>query len=247
MTSEVYNMDCMEYMKSIPDNFFDLAIVDPPYGINASNMNMGTNMNRKHGGYNSESVAQRIKKGRLNQGAGKLKNRTLNTMQCDWDFYPPSEQYFHELERVSKNRIIWGGNYFHLPPTRGILCWDKMQPWENFSQFELAWTSFDCPASIIHLSNTGGANKETKIHPTQKPIALYHWILKKFAKQGDKILDTHLGSGSSRIAAYKMGFDFYATEIDKDYFEAQEKRFKEACLQEIETPKGILKQMNLFE
>lgn len=247
MISEVYNMDCMEYMKSIPDKFFDLAVVDPPYGINAPNMTMGSNLNRKHGGYNNESTAQRIKKGRLNQEAGKLKNRALNTMQCDWDFYPPSEDYFRELERVSKNRIIWGGNYFQLPPTRGILCWDKMQPWENFSQFELAWTSFDCPAAIIHLSNTGGANKEIKIHPTQKPIALYHWVLKKFAKQGDRILDTHLGSGSSRIAACKMGFDFYATEIDKDYFQAQEKRFKEECLGEIDTPKGCLKQMNLFE
>ena len=192
----------MEYMKSIPDKFFDLAVVDPPYGINAPNMAMGSNLNRKHGGYNGESVAQRIKKGRLNQEAGKLKNRALNTMQCDWDFYPPSEDYFCELERVSKNRIIWGGNYFKLPPTRGILCWDKMQPWENFSQFELAWTSFDCPAAIIH---------------------------------------------SSRIAAYKMGFDFYATEIDKDYFLAQEKRFKDECLGEIDTPKGCLKQMNLFE
>ena len=150
-------------------------------------------------------------------------------MQCDWDFYPPSEDYFRELERVSKNRIIWGGNYFQLPPTRGILCWDKMQPWENFSQFELAWTSFDF-----------------KIHPTQKPIALYHWVLKKFAKQGDKILDTHLGSGSSRIAAYKMGFDFYATEIDKDYFQAQEKRFKKECLGEIVTIKGVLVQKTLF-
>lgn len=203
-------------------------------------------MNRKNGGYNGESVAQRLKKGRLNQGAGKLKSRTLNTMQCDWDFYPPSEEYFFELERVSKNRIIWGGNYFPLPPTRGILCWDKMQPWENFSQFELAWTSFDCPAAIIHLSNTGGANKECKIHPTQKPITLYHWIYKKFANPGDKILDTHLGSGSSRIAAYMMGLDFYATEIDKEYFDAQEKRFHKECLGEIETPKGVFIQQTLF-
>lgn len=247
MISEVYNMDCMEYLRTVPDKFFDLAVVDPPYGINAPNMTMGTNMNRKKGGYNNESVAQRLRKGRLNQGAGKLKNRALNTMNCDWDFSPPTEEYFCELERVSKNRIIWGGNYFSLPPTRGILCWDKMQPWENFSQFELAWTSFNCPAAIIHLSNTGGANKETKIHPTQKPVELYHWLFKKFARPGDKILDTHLGSGSSRIAAYKMGFDFYATEIDTNYFNEQEKRFKEVCLDEVETSKGILKQMSLFE
>lgn len=246
MVSEVYNMDCMEYMKSIPDKFFDLAVVDPPYGINAPNMTMGTNMNRKCGGYNGVSVAQRLKKGRLNQGAGKLKSRALNTMPCDWDFYPPSEEYFLELERVSKNRIIWGGNYFPLPPTRCILCWDKMQPWENFSQFELAWTSFDCPAAIIHLSNTGGANKDCKIHPTQKPVALYHWVYQKFANPGNKIFDSHLGSGSSRIAAYKMGFDFYATEIDKEYFCAQEKRFHKECLGEIETAKGVFIQETLF-
>ena len=241
-------MDCMDYMRAIPDKHFDLAIVDPPYGINAPNMTMGSNMNRKHGGYNGESVAQRLKKGRLrlkkgrlNQGAGKLKDRALNTMRCDWDFNPPSKEYFDELFRVSKNQVIWGGNYFHLPPTRGIVCWDKLQPWENFSQFELAWTSFDRPAAILRLSNTGGANKEAKIHPTQKPIALYHWKLKKFARPGDRILDTHLGSGSSRIAAYKMDFDFYGCEIDREYFEAAERRFQEECLDEIVTPKGVLK------
>ena len=170
MVSEVHNMDCMEYMRNIPDKFFELAVVDPPYGINAPNMSMGSNMNRRHGGYNGESIAQRLKRKRFNQGAGKLKNRALNTMQCDWDCHPPSKEYFEELFRISRNQVIWGGNYFSLPPTRGILCWDKMQPWKNFSQFELAWTSFDCPASIIHLSNTGGNNKESKIHPTQKPI-----------------------------------------------------------------------------
>lgn len=247
MVSEVYNIDCMEYMKSIPDKFFELAVVDPPYGINAPNMSMGTNLNRKRGGYNSQSVAQRLKKGRLNSGAGKLKNRALNTMPCDWDYSPPPRKYFDELFRVSRNQVIWGGNYFPLPPTRGALCWDKMQPWENFSQFELAWTSFDCPAAIIHLSNTGGANRGTKIHPTQKPVELYHWVFKKFANPGDKIFDSHLGSGSSRIAAYKMGFDFYATEINKQYFDAQEKRFKNECLGEIITPKGVLVQLTLFD
>ena len=234
-------------MKSIPNKFFDLAVVDPPYGINAPNMSMGTNLNRKRGGYNSQSVAQRLKKGRLNSGAGKLKNRALNTMPCDWDYSPPPRKYFDELFRVSRNQVIWGGNYFPLPPTRGVLCWDKMQPWENFSQFELAWTSFDCPAAIIHLSNTGGANRGTKIHPTQKPVELYHWVFKKFANPGDKIFDSHLGSGSSRIAAYKMGFDFYATEINKQYFDAQEKRFKNECLGEIITPKGVIVQLTLFD
>lgn len=117
----------------------------------------------------------------------------------------------------------------------------------EFSQFELAWTSFDCPAAIIHLSNTGGANKETKIHPTQKPKALYHWVFKKYANSGDKILDTHLGSGSSRIVAFKLGFDFYATEIDTEYFESQEKRFRSECFGEIKTKKGTLVQTSLFD
>ena len=186
--SEVYNTDCMEYMKSIPDKFFELAVVDPPYGLDKKSTH----------------------------GRGKLKDRSLNRGNIQkWDIRP-NQEYFDELFRVSRNQIIWGGNYFNLPPSRGIVCWDKMQPWENFSQVELAWTSFDCPASLIRLSNTGGANKETKIHPTQKPVALYHFLLKKFVRSGNRLLDTHLGSGSSRIAAYKMGFDFWGTEIDKN-------------------------------
>lgn len=245
--SEVYNIDCIDYMKNIPDEFFNLAIVDPPYGINAPNMSMGTHKTRKGDGYPGESVAQRIKKGRLNSGSGKLKNRALNTMSCDWDFNPPTEAYFNELFRVSKNQIIWGGNYFNLPPSRCIICWDKLQPWENFSQFELAWTSFDKPAALFRYSNTGGANTETKIHPTQKPVALYAWILRKYAQNGDKIIDTHLGSGSSRIAAYKLGFDFYATEINANYFNAQEKRFRNECFGEVELKSGrVAKQLQLF-
>lgn len=237
--SLVYNIDCMEYMKSIPDKFFDLAIVDPPYGINAPNMKMGETT-----GY--ESTATKLKKGRLNQGAGKLKNRALQMMPIEWDNAIPPQEYFDELFRVSKNQIIWGGNYFHLPPTRGMVCWDKMQPWDNFSQIELAWTSFDCPAKIVKISTTGGANAEKKIHPTQKPISLYAYLLRNFAKPGDKILDTHLGSGSSRIVAYKMGFDFYATEIYKGYFDTQEDRFKAACFGEIKTSKGTITQTSLF-
>lgn len=223
--SEVYNMDCMEYMKNIPDKFFDLAVVDPPYGINAANM------------ANTKSA-----RNRLQQGAEKLKNRVLQTLKKDWDFYPPEDNYFKELFRVSKEAIIWGGNYFNLPPTRCVICWDKMQPWPNFSQVEIAWTSFDSPAKIFKYDN----RTADKIHPTQKPIALYAWILKNYAKSGNKILDTHLGSGSNRIAAYKLGFDFYATEIDKDYFEAQEERFRCECFGEIKTEKGTLVQTSLF-
>lgn len=217
--SEVYNMDCMDYMKSIPDKHFELAIVDPPYGLDKKSTH----------------------------GRGKLKDRCLNRGNIQrWDIRP-DQSYFDELFRVSKNQIIWGGNYFNLPPTRCFVCWDKQQIWENFSQCELAWTSFNRPAKHVTISNRGGNRDINKFHPTQKPIELYTYLLRTFAQQKDKIFDTHLGSGSSRIAAYKMGFDFYATEIDKDYFEAQEDRFRRECLGEIKTPKGILKQRSLFD
>ncbi|MEG1839206.1 MAG: DNA methyltransferase [Bacteroidaceae bacterium] len=238
--SEVYNMDCMEYMKNIPDKFFDLAVVDAPYGINAPNMNMGSFKG-------IESTAEKLRKGRLNKGAGKLKDIALQTMPIAWDNGIPSKEYFDELFRVSKNQIIWGGNYFPLPPSRCIVCWDKMQPWDNFSQIELAWTSFDYPAKLFKYSTTGFRKGQKIIHPTQKPIPLYAYIFRQFANDGDKILDTHLGSGSSRIAAYKMGFDFYATEIDKEYFNAHEERFKLECFGEIKTSKGIITQTSLFE
>lgn len=246
--SEAYNIDCMEYMKNVPDKTYDLAIVDPPYGINAPLMDMGANLKRNGSRYRGESTASRIRKGRLDIDAGKLKDRGLNILSCNWDLCPPSKVYFEELFRVSKNQVIWGGNYFDLPPTRCIICWDKLQPWENFSQFELAWTSFDKPAAIFRYSNAGGVNKEQKIHPTQKPIQLYAWLIRKYARFNDKILDTHLGSGSSRIAAYKLGYDFYATEIDKDFFEAQNTRFKRECFGEIKLKDNrTAKQLSLFD
>lgn len=216
--SEVYNMDCMEYMKSVPDKFFELAVVDPPYGLDKKSTH----------------------------GRGKLKNRCLNRGNIQkWDIRP-SKGYFDELFRVSRNQIIWGGNYFPLPPTRCFVCWDKQQVWENFSQCEFAWTSFDKPAKHVTIPNRGGQADRNKFHPTQKPIELYAYQLHTFANPGDKILDTHLGSGSSRIAAYKMGFDFYGTEIDKEYFYSQEERFRRECLGEIKTSKGILVQQTLF-
>lgn len=228
MQSVVYNMDCMDYMRTLPDKAFDLAIVDPPYGILAPKMNMGSAPNRHgKGQYPGISTAERMRRVRRDSGAGKLKNRALNTMKCDWDDAPPTQEYFDELFRVSRNQIIWGGNYFPLPPTRGIVCWDKQQPWENFSQWEMAWTSFDCPAKLISLSNTGGRNDEQKIHPTQKPVRLYEWLLTKFARGGELILDTHVGSGSSRIACAELGFGFVGCEIDKTYWELQEKRFRD--------------------
>mgnify|MGYP001501835817 CR=1 FL=1 len=221
----LHNDDCMNIMAGLPANAFDLAICDPPYGINAPNMQMGTNLNRKgKGQYPGESTATKLKKGRLNGGGGKLKDRALNTMSCDWDYEKPTADYFKELFRVSKNQIIWGGNYFDLPPTRCIICWDKLQPWDNFSQWEMAWTSFDKPAKMYKKSNTGGSNSEIKIHPTQKPVALYGWLLNNFANPGDKILDTHLGSGSICLAAHDLGFEMLGIELDEKYYNAAKQR-----------------------
>lgn len=234
----ITNEDNLILMKRYPDKYFELAIVDPPYGINAPNMTMGSNPNRKtetkngitkavsHGGI---SVAQKLKKGRLNSGGGHFAGKNLTTMNCDWDIEKPTKQYYDELFRVSKNQIIFGGNYFtdQLPVSRCWICWDKKQPWENFSQFELAWTSFDSPAQMFTQSNRGGANDENKIHPTQKPVKLYKWILDKYAKEGDKIIDTHLGSGSIAIACHEYDFDLTACELDKIYYDAAMKRLKE--------------------
>jgi len=214
----LYQGDCMDLMKQYPDKYFDLAIVDPPYGINAPKM-AATPCQRKAGSK------------RLNSGSGKLKNRALNNLNCEWDNAIPTDDYFKELFRVSKNQIIWGGNYFPLPPSRCILCWDKCQPWENFSQIELAWTSFDYPAQIFKFDNRTG----DKIHPTQKPVQLYKWLLQKYAKEGDKILDTHFGSLSIGIACHDLHFELTASELDKDYYELGKNRL--ICHQ---------KQLNLF-
>lgn len=154
--------------------------------------------------------------------SGRLKK--YNVKNEEWDDKPPTKEYFEQLFRVSKNQVIWGGNYFGLPPTRCFLIWDKGQPEDvSFASCEYAWTSFDASAKTFYCSplHTG----ETRIHTTQKPIGLYTWIFKKFAKQGDKILDTHLGSGSSRIAAYELGLDFIGCEIDSEYFSKEEERF----------------------
>ena len=198
---KLINDDCMSVMKKYKDNHFDLAIVDPPY-----------------------QLPERSK-----QGSGKLKNRAIQGMyKKGWDIAPEKE-YFDELFRVSKNQIIWGGNYFgdHLGRTRGIICWDKKQPFPNFSAWEMAWTSFDKVAKIFRYDNRRGG----KIHPTQKPIDLYEWLLKEYANKGDKILDTHLGSGSSAIACYNYNYDFIGIEIDKEYFEKAKERFNKETKQ----------------
>lgn len=201
MTSEVFNTDCLEYMRTLPDKCFQLAIADPPYGLE--------------------------KRSTTTWGKGShLINRAFcrENITDKWD-KAPSEEFFTELERVSVNRIIWGGNYFPLPPTRCFICWDKVQPWENFSQVEFAWTSFDGPAQLFRFDNRTG----DKIHPTQKPIELYAYLLNKYAKQGDRIFDPMMGSQSSRIAAYKMGFDYVGCELDKEYFSKGCERFDREC------------------
>ena len=231
IVSVVYLMDCMEGLKQIPEKYFGLAIVDPPYGINAPDMKMGHHPNRKEkGNYPSESTAVKLKKGRLNSGGGHMKNSTLVNSDCSWDSVPPTEEYFSMLMSVSTNQIIWGGNYFSLAPTRCMVCWDKLQPWDNFSQFELAWTSFDKPTAMFRYSNTGGLNHEKKIHPTQKPVKLYEWLISKYF-MGGGILDTHLGSGSSRIAAHKAGAPFMGFEKDEKYFKDSVKRFEQHAQQ----------------
>ena len=190
--TEAHNIDCMEAMAQMKDNEYDLAIVDPPYGINIAK----------------------------------------------WDTKIPSDLYFEVLYSISKNQIIWGGNYFKLPSTEGWICWDKTFKYNQgleVGEFELAWTSVVKKATFLRYTSCGnfqGFNKpkadyskKKSFHPTSKPIDIYKWLLKNYAKDGDRILDTHLGSGSSRIAAHDMGFDFVGYEIDKDYFDAQELRF----------------------
>ena len=207
--SEVTNEDCMEGMARYPDKYFDLAIVDPPYGI-------GENGQRNVTG---------------DRPTAKWKNPKSQHYKTFDDSQIPNEDYFKELFRVSKNQIVFGGNYFteYLPPSKCWIVWDKQADIkEHLSMCELAWSSFDRKCNKYEYLWAGFKKKHhiERIHPTQKPVALYKWLLHNYAKQGDKILDTHLGSRSSRIAAYEMGFDFTAFELDVDYFEAQEKRYK---------------------
>ncbi len=199
--SVVYNEDCVEGLKRFSDNHFDLAIVDPPYGIGASSVKFINGTSKTIKPYYKENC---------------------------WDTERPTEEYFNELRRVSKNQIVWGGNYFadYLGAFRCFICWDKTIHGNSYADCELAWTSFDKVARY-YRKNIAQVNSEGRIHPTQKPITLYDFVLKEFAEEGNLILDTHVGSGSSRIACAKAGLNFTGFEIDKDYYEAQEKRFKD--------------------
>lgn len=190
-----YNCDCMELLKSLPDKFIDLAIVDPPYGININN-----NIGRRKG------------------------DKKSSYPKAYWDNATPDKIYFDELFRVSKHAIIWGGNYFALPPTKCFIVWRKPQISENvsFSMLEYAWTNLDGTSKEW----IGQSNEKDRFHPTQKPVKLYRWILSRYAKQGDLILDTHVGSASSLIACYQMGFDYIGCELDADYYKEANARLE---------------------
>jgi site-specific DNA-methyltransferase (adenine-specific) len=209
----LHNMDCMELLKATPDKFYDLAIVDPPYGIDMDGGKIGVD------------------------GTAKAKEYTKK----DWDKYAPDIHYFNELVRVSKNQIIWGANHFianiPCPSSPCWIVWDKEKVGGFFADSELAYTSFKTAVRNFKFQWHGMIqgdmkNKESRIHPTQKPVKLYEWLLTNYAKQGDKILDTHLGSGSHAIACNNLGYELTACELDKDYFEASVKRIKQAAAQE---------------
>ncbi len=204
---ELHNIDCMEYMKGCTDNEFDLAIVDPPYGINAE------------------------------QGTNRASRKQFADKKYGWDNQSPKHEYYTELFRISKNQIIWGANHFiediPMANSKHWIIWDKQNPDRCFADCEMAWCSNMDNARIFNIKRVQELNKQDggKIHPTQKPVKLYEWLLMKYAKQGDKILDTHLGSGSIAIACHDLGFDLVGCELDKDYFDAATKRLNTHKLQ----------------
>ena len=193
--NEIYNMDCLEGMNQFPDKYFELAIVDPPYGININH-----NIGRRKG------------------------DKSSNYKKVDWDKKIPTKEYFNELFRVSQNQIIWGANYFSLPPNKCFIVWRKPQISENvsFSMLEYAWASFDSTSKEW----IGMSNEKDRIHPTQKPVKLYEWLLSNYAREGDKILDTHVGSASSLIACHNLGFDYIGFELDEDYYKMANERLE---------------------
>lgn len=205
----IYNCDCMELMKQYPDKYFDLATVDQPYGIGID--------------------GQKENKNKRNPKANRKHHK-----QKSWDSEIPTKEYFLELKRISKNQIIWGSNYFveHLTQaSKGWIFWFKGQEGLTMSDGELAYSSFNKPTRMVTI-NRVELLKDGTIHPTQKPVKLYEWLLTNYAKQGDKILDTHLGSGSHAIACNNLGFELIACELDKDYYEASIERIKLANAQE---------------
>ena len=199
---EMLNCDCMDYMATLPDKAFDLAIVDPPYGIGMDGGNVG------YKGFNDFE-------------------------KKDWDSSAPTKEYFNELFRVSKNQIVWGGNNFGLDGRRGFIIWDKGEGFKNrtYAECELAWVSIDSNARIFKHDPLAHGDYRGKIHPTQKPVALYKWLLSRYAKPGDKILDTHGGSGSICIACHDLGYDLTWMELDADYYKDAVARYHDHAAQ----------------
>lgn len=247
MTSEVFNTDCLEYMRTLPDKAFQLAIADPPYGIGADKPA------KKHG--------------MIRQKNGSYLPAKLNDYgKKDWDAEAPRREFFDELMRVSENQIIWGANYFGL--AGGMIVWDKLNGGSDQYDCEIAYQSFDLRTSMVYYMWRGmlqgeccssdyakalrqqGNKKlnEQRIHPTQKPVALYAWLLKHYAELGGVIFDPMMGSQSSRIAAYKMGYDYVGCELDAEYFDKGCERFQRECMNEITAPDGrVIKQLTLFD
>jgi len=228
MSTEVFNMDCMEYMRTLPDKAFQLAIADPPYGVSYA---------------------------RGKNGYGVTVDKLPTHSDVDWDAKIPDKAFFDELLRVSDKVIIWGGNYFThlLPVSKCWIVWDKCDGMENKSVFadaELAWTNMTKVVSLYRLRQLGfisATQDSDRIHPTQKPTELYAWLLRKYATEGDRIFDPMMGSQSSRIAAYKMGFDYVGCELDKEYFTKGCERFDKECKGETKTADGhIIKQTTLW-
>lgn len=226
--SIVHNCDCMTFMRTLPDKAFDLAICDPPYGIGED--------------------------GLKNHSRGCIAKSREYTPK-DWDKSAPDKAVFDEIIRVSRNQIIFGANHFidRIPyPSSCWIVWDKENGATDFADCELAWTSFPTAVRKFAFRWQGMLqgdmkHKEERIHPTQKPITLYAWILRNYAKEGATIYDPFVGSGSSRIAAYKLGFDFTGCEIDTEYHAAQEARFRAECFGEICINGRIIKQTSLFD
>ena len=238
-----YNMDCMEGMKQFPDKYFDLAIIDPPYGDGGVHGNAPTEADSAERSTNTEKMMRGGYWNRFGQRFDRYK-QTLATEErstarrnrdmgnevlkkiITWDV-APKQEYFEELFRISRNQIIWGGNYFDLPPTRCFLIWRKTNIPEQFSMamVEYAWTSFNDNAKMFEFSAAG---QPDRFHPTQKPVQLYKWILNNYSEQGDKILDTHVGSASSLIACHETGRRYVGFEIDEEYYTKAKKRLETA-------------------
>lgn len=264
MSSITFNEDCMDGMKRYPDKFFDLAVVDPPYGggftesggckgwftkyhqsDGKEHRNLRGRFDRYNASASGSSQSLHVERERESDPDGRDLGGEVRKKIIAWDV-APGEEYFKELFRVSRNQIIWGGNYFTLPPTRCFLVWRKLTISESFTMAmaEYAWTSFNSNAKVFECAPQGKPG-ETRFHPTQKPVELYAWVYKLFAKQGDKILDTHMGSQSSRIAAYDAGLDYVGFEIDKTYFDLGEERFAKHAAQS--NLFLTMEQQNIFE